>query len=41
MAFWFIVSDYSVFSLNLERGFEETTGGGIFLEYLVNIESSE
>jgi len=40
MAFWFIVSDYSVFCLNLERGFEETTGG-VFLEYLVNIESSE
>ena len=35
---WF--SDYSVFlfSLNLERGFEETTGGK---EYLVNVESSE
>ena len=36
------VSDYSVFfsifSLNLEREFEETTGGK---EYLVNVESSE
>lgn len=39
MAFYdFLIIQFFLFFLNLERGFEETTGGK---EYLVNVESSE
>lgn len=40
MAFYdfLIIQFFFYFCLNLERGFEETTGGK---EYLVNVESSE